>query len=82
VPTKILIVDDDPAQCEFIREVLAEEKMEAHAILDSNQAAARLRAERFDAIFLDMRMPQLNGIELASGGRQQDNADRDDQRGP
>src|SRR5712691_160855 len=29
------------------------------------QSAARLREERFDAVFLDMRMPSLDGIELA-----------------
>jgi DNA-binding response OmpR family regulator len=66
VPTKILVVDDDPVLCEFIQEVLISEKMEAHVLTDSRQAAARLKVERFDAVFLDMRMPSPNGIELAS----------------
>jgi PleD family two-component response regulator len=66
VPTKILVVDDDPVLCEFIQEVLVSEKMDAHVLTDSRQAAARLKVERFDAVFLDMRMPSLNGIELAS----------------
>jgi CheY-like chemotaxis protein len=65
MPSKILIVDDDPALCEFIQEVLVSEKMQAHVVMDSMQAAARLREERFDAVFLDMRMPSLDGIELA-----------------
>jgi len=63
--TKVLVVDDDPALCEFIQEVLVSEQMQAHVVMDSMQAAARLREERFDAVFLDMRMPLLDGIELA-----------------
>jgi CheY-like chemotaxis protein len=64
--TKILVVDDDPVLCEFIQEVLVSEKMQAHVVTDSVQAAMRLRQERFDAVFLDMRMPGLDGIELAT----------------
>jgi|HubBroStandDraft_3_1064219.scaffolds.fasta_scaffold279609_1 CheY-like chemotaxis protein len=66
MPTKILVVDDDSALCEFIQEVLTAEKIESSVITDSMKAAARLREERFDAVFLDMRMPLIDGIELAT----------------
>ena len=66
MPIKVLIVDDDPLSCEFIQEVLISEKMQARVLTDSTQAAARLKVERFDAVFLDMRMPSPDGIELAS----------------
>ena len=66
MPNKILVVDDDPVLCEFIQEVLLSEKMEAEVATDSVQAAMLLRKERFDAVFLDMRMPGLDGIELAT----------------
>ncbi len=46
MPSKILIVDDDPALCEFIQEVLVSEQMQAHVVMDSMQAAARLREEK------------------------------------
>jgi len=65
MPNKVLIVDDDPALCEFIQEVLVSEKMQAQIMMDGVQAAARLQKERFDAVFLDMRMPSLDGVELA-----------------
>jgi len=65
VPTKVLIVDDDPALCEFIQEVLVSEKMQPHVLMDSMKAALRVREERFDVVFLDMRMPSLDGVELA-----------------
>ncbi len=52
--------------CEFIQEVLVSEKIQAHVVLDGNQAAARLREERFDAVFLDRCMPSLDGIALTT----------------
>ncbi len=65
VPSRVLVVEDDPIVCAFIQEVLSSAEMEAHALTDSTQAAARLREEKFDAVFLDVRMPPPDGIELA-----------------
>jgi CheY-like chemotaxis protein len=39
--------------------------MEANSVTDSTVAAERLRREKFHAVFLDMRMPPPDGIELA-----------------
>ncbi|PYU17128.1 MAG: hypothetical protein DMG29_02365 [Acidobacteria bacterium] len=64
MPSKVLVVDDDPVLCELLREVLSTE-LEAHAMTDSAQASARIREEKFDAVFLDVRMPHPDGIELA-----------------
>ncbi len=64
MPIKILVVDDDPITCELIEEVLSSVGIEAHTLTDSNPAAARLKEEKFDAAFLDLRMPPPDGIEL------------------
>ena len=64
MPSKVLVADDDPVLCELIQEVLSAE-LEAHATTDSAQAAARIKKEKFDAVFLDVRMPHPDGIELA-----------------
>jgi len=64
VPTRILVVEDDPGLCEFIREVLTSADLDAEAMTDSVQAAARLKTEKFSAVFLDLRMPPPDGIEL------------------
>jgi CheY-like chemotaxis protein len=65
VPSRILVVDDDPTVCELIQEVLAAAEMESFALTDSKEAATRIAQERFDAIFLDVRMPPPDGIELS-----------------
>jgi CheY-like chemotaxis protein len=64
VPSRILVVDDDPTVCELIQEVLAAADMESIALTDSKQAATQITEERFEAIFLDVRMPPPDGIEL------------------
>jgi CheY-like chemotaxis protein len=64
VPNRILIVDDKPTVCELIQEVLNSAEMESCTLTDGEQAAARVTQERFDAVFLDVRIPAPDGIEL------------------
>jgi CheY-like chemotaxis protein len=64
-PIRVLVVDDDAAACELIYDILVAAEMDCITMTDSRQAAARLAREKFDAIFLDERMPELDGIELA-----------------
>ncbi len=65
MPAQVLVVDDDALTCELIREILCSAGMEAASLTDSTEAASRLRTEKFHAVFLDVRMPPPNGIELA-----------------
>lgn len=65
LPAKVLVVEDNPALCEFIQQLLISGGMEVQASCDSSQALARLRMEKFDAVFLDVCMPPPDGIRLA-----------------
>jgi CheY-like chemotaxis protein len=65
VPAQVLVVDDDPLTCELICEILRSTGMEANSVTDSAEAAERLRREKYHAVFLDMRMPPPDGVELA-----------------
>jgi PleD family two-component response regulator len=65
VPAQVLVVDDDAVTCELIREILCSAGMEATSLTDSTEAASRIRTDKFLAIFLDVRMPPPDGIELA-----------------
>jgi CheY-like chemotaxis protein len=64
VPVQVLVVDDDPLTCELIYEILRSTGMEANSVTDSAEAAERLRREKYHAVFLDMRMPPPDGVEL------------------
>jgi PleD family two-component response regulator len=64
MPSRILIVDDDPLICELIQEVLSSVEMESFSLTNSSQALAHLSREKFGAVFLDVRMPSPDGIEL------------------
>jgi CheY-like chemotaxis protein len=64
VANRILVVDDNPVICELIQEVLISAEMDAFTLTDSSQAAMHLAREKFQAVFLDVRMPSPDGIEL------------------
>jgi CheY-like chemotaxis protein len=62
---QILVVDDHEPSCELISEILRSAGFEADSLTSSAEAAERLAKEKFHAVFLDMRMPPPDGLELA-----------------
>ena len=64
-PLKLLIVEDDLASLELMAEVFASLKAEVRPVSDSEKAARLIDQEKFDGIFLDLEMPNLNGFDLA-----------------
>ena len=65
MPARVLVVDDDAPSCELIAEILRSAGFDAYPLTDSREAAERLTKEKFHAVFLDMRMPPPDGLELA-----------------
>jgi two-component system response regulator HydG len=61
---RVLIVDDHLAMAETIADSLGERGYEALAIASSKDAAKRLLDEPFDALVTDLRMPEIDGLEL------------------
>ena len=62
---QILVVDDDAPSCELIAEILRSAGFEVHSLTSSAEAAELVIKEKFHAVFLDMRMPPPDGLELA-----------------
>ena len=62
---KLLLVEDDIASLELMSEVFRSLEAEVRPVSDSREAAGLINKERFDGIFLDLEMPNLNGFELA-----------------
>ena len=64
-PLKLLVVEDDLASLELMAEVFTSMKAEVRPVSDSEKAVGMVNQEKFDGIFLDLEMPNLNGFDLA-----------------
>jgi DNA-binding LytR/AlgR family response regulator len=64
---KILAVDDERSQLQDLARLLRASPMveEVQLADDGHGALVKMSAEPYDAIFLDVRMPDLDGLELA-----------------
>lgn len=63
-PNEILIADDDPDFVESLAEVL---KAEGHSVLvaaSGQETLKKVLKNRVDVLLLDLRMPQMSGIEV------------------
>jgi DNA-binding LytR/AlgR family response regulator len=66
-PLRILAVDDERSQLQDLARLLRGSPMVESVDLagDGHAALVKASAEPYDAIFLDVRMPDLDGLELA-----------------
>ena len=62
---KIMVVDDEPLSPKLIRSLAAASDHTVFSFEDSQAAAQRAEAQRFDVAFVGMGTPQLDGLELA-----------------
>jgi len=61
---KIMVVDDQPEILNILKAMIEPLQCEVVAIEDSREAAARVKTQSFDAVFLDVMMPHVDGFEL------------------
>ena len=69
---RVLIVDDEPAIVDLLRDILATAGVEVDAAYDATQALELIRENIYDAAFLDFNLPDMNGIMLHRQIRQVD----------
>jgi two-component system alkaline phosphatase synthesis response regulator PhoP len=65
-PAHILVVDDEAHLATGIRENLEAEGYRADVAHDGLAGLARLRAEPYDLVVLDVMMPNMDGLELCA----------------
>jgi DNA-binding response OmpR family regulator len=61
---RILIIDDEQLLLDLLTHLLSKLGYEADQALDSREAAGKLKDQKYDVIFLDMKMPLMNGKEF------------------
>ena len=66
---RVLVVDDHLDMAETLAEGLADRGFEAVACTSSVDAALQLEGSAFDALVTDLRMPSVDGLELAGASR-------------
>jgi DNA-binding NtrC family response regulator len=62
--SRILAVDDMEFNRHHLRKVLESDDFEVDTVGDGRSAWNQLRAQRYDLLITDLRMPDLNGLDL------------------
>jgi two-component system response regulator AtoC len=60
----VLVVDDDQTACRLLREVMAKEGYQVEAAESGREAVEKAETALFDVAISDIRMPDLDGLEL------------------
>jgi two-component system response regulator AtoC len=61
---KILIVDDESFICENLERILKEEQYHTVIAQDGRTALGSIRDESIDLVFLDLKLPDISGIDI------------------
>ncbi len=61
---KILLIDDDPTFCLMLSTFLKRQQYEVSTAFTANEGLKQLKAEPFDVVLTDFRLPDKNGLEL------------------
>jgi DNA-binding NtrC family response regulator len=68
----ILIVDDEPDMCWALEHILHTQGFCTKGAVSGQEAQEMLRRHRFASVFLDAKLPDIDGLELAGQMRQID----------
>lgn len=63
--TRVLVIDDDPVIGKSIDRVLASKGYAVITAADGAQALEKLAGEDYDVVYTDIRMPGMDGVEVA-----------------
>ncbi len=66
---RVLVVDDRPEMAEMIADDLCDRGYEGCAVSSSREALRILRTEHVDALVTDLRMPEVDGLDLLRASR-------------
>lgn len=60
----LLVVDDDPAAVDLVKALVEPLEYEVLALTDRRLAAQCVNEQKFDGVFVDVKMPNLDGFQL------------------
>ena len=62
--SRILVVDDEMIVCESCKRILEEEGYEVDIALSGKEAFEKMKANPFDIVITDLKMPGIDGMEV------------------
>ena len=69
--TKILIIDDEAPIRRVLREILENEKYQVFDASTGMEALQLIKEQEFDAVFCDIKMPEMDGFEVLEAIRKE-----------
>lgn len=69
---KILVVDDEQSMTQFLSIVLRKEGYQVTAVNSGKEALEKVKADNFDVVITDIKMPGMDGIQLLHGVKKHD----------
>ena len=67
---KILIIDDERSIRNSLKEILADEGYDVEVAENGQQGCEMVEKERYSVIFCDIKMPEMDGLEMLQAYRQ------------
>jgi DNA-binding response OmpR family regulator len=66
VKNRVLVVEDDPTLLRLERDILLADGFEVDIATDGHEAWGKLQADTYEVIVLDIKLPGIDGHELAT----------------
>jgi len=70
---KVLLVDDEAFNLDFLQQALEDEEYEISIAADGQEALNKIKSEKPDLVLLDLMMPVLDGFEVLKQVKADDN---------
>lgn len=61
---KVLVIDDEPVVCQSLKRILSKQSINVDEAFSSESAEKKLQDKKYDLIFVDLKMPGKDGMEM------------------
>jgi len=67
---RVLIVDDEAGMCKLLKEIIQDLGYSPKPFTSPRKALAAIKQEKFDIAIIDVKMPEMDGLELLKNARE------------
>lgn len=63
---RLLVVEDNPMNLKYLSSLLNKYDLDYDIVINGRSALAKAESEHYDLILMDMKLPEMNGLEVAA----------------